>query len=204
MSGNKAVVVLMCRVCTRACKDYKTLKCKIDIGRESSTTVAEMLTFCVGLSYEPQDGAAARLPQQICMECLLLANNVYILKRKVGNNELLRLGLKETDEVIGEVDADDILDIEREEHLLTGDSQEGEDYLDDSMDETSGNVVVSASQQQQATTGNAGGEVLCEVCGETTSNRSKKGLNVHMRVHNKKAPVTATSSSSVGGGGTTN
>ncbi|XP_060665736.1 zinc finger protein 77-like [Drosophila nasuta] len=53
------------------------------------------------------------------------------------------------------------------------------------MDETSGNVVVSASQQQQATTGNAGGEVLphcrlnqhlrshddeklymCEVCGK--------------------------------------
>ncbi|XP_034118136.1 zinc finger protein 569-like [Drosophila albomicans] len=33
---------------------------------------------------------------------------------------------------------------------------------------------------------------------------TKKGLSIHMRIHNKEAPVTATIISSVGGGGTTN
>ncbi|XP_062125575.1 uncharacterized protein LOC133838472 [Drosophila sulfurigaster albostrigata] len=96
MSGNKAVVVLNCRIRTRACKDYKSLKCEIEIGRESSTTLAEMFTCCFGLPCEPQDGAAARLPQQICIDCLPLLKQSYILKRTdIGADELIRLGLED-------------------------------------------------------------------------------------------------------------
>ncbi|XP_060665452.1 zinc finger protein 189-like [Drosophila nasuta] len=67
---------------------------------------------------------------------------------------------------------------------ITFNASEAEEYLDDSMDETSGNVVVSASQQQQATTGNAGGEVLphvCHVCNKAF--RQQCRLNQHLRSH---------------------
>ncbi|EDW65444.1 uncharacterized protein dwg [Drosophila virilis] len=316
MSGSKSGVVLNCRTCTRACKQYKSLQDEIEIGPEGSTTLANMLHYCSSLSFEPQDGAA--MPQHICMHCLQLLEQAFNFKRMViDSDELLRLGLEEIDnnnanlnannqeyvmiellsdeaeaqqsadktgsisqdvsalveayndqeqehdefvvedvsadteagigaelesedaleplndfqtadieyvtikseydsqveddddievmdsprletvseqiqiqmlddlmvimsgeepidEVIGEVEGDDILDMEREEHLLTGDSEEGEDFLDDSMDGSASNQVAAGP----------GGEVLphvCHVCNKAF--RQQCRLNQHMRSH---------------------
>ncbi|KAH8386921.1 hypothetical protein KR093_003543 [Drosophila rubida] len=96
MSGHKAGVVLNCRTCTRACKQYKALQDEIEIGPEGSTTLANMLNYCSSLSFEPQDGAA--MPQHICMHCLQLLEQAFNFKRMViDSDELLRLGLEEVD-----------------------------------------------------------------------------------------------------------
>lgn len=96
MNGSKPGVVLNCRTCTRACKQYKSLQDEIEIGPEGSTTLANMLNFCSSLSFEPQDGAA--MPQHICMHCLQLLEQAFNFKRMViDSDELLRLGLEEVD-----------------------------------------------------------------------------------------------------------
>lgn len=96
MNGTKPGVVLNCRTCTRACKQYKSLQDEIEIGPEGSTTLANMLQFCSSLSFEPQDGAA--MPQHICMHCLQLLEQAFNFKRMViDSDELLRLGLEEVD-----------------------------------------------------------------------------------------------------------
>lgn len=88
------VVVLNCRTCTRACKLHKPLQEEIDLGSEGSTTLASMLNYCTGLSFEPQDGAA--MPQHICLHCLQLLEQAFNFKRMViDSDELLRLGLDE-------------------------------------------------------------------------------------------------------------
>lgn len=94
MSG-KAGVVLNCRTCTRACKQHKALQDEIELGpAEGTTTLASMLNYCSGLSFEPQDGAA--MPQHICMHCLQLLEQAFNFKRMVlDSDELLRLGLDE-------------------------------------------------------------------------------------------------------------
>ncbi|XP_037725255.1 zinc finger protein 660 [Drosophila subpulchrella] len=88
------VVVLNCRTCTRACKQHKPLDEEIELGPEGSTTLASMLNYCAGLSFEPQDGAA--MPQHICLNCLQLLEQAFNFKRMViDSDELLRLGLDE-------------------------------------------------------------------------------------------------------------
>ncbi|KAH8238577.1 hypothetical protein KR032_010582 [Drosophila birchii] len=89
-----AVVVLNCRTCTRACKQHKPLQEEIELGAEGSTTLARMLLYCSGLSFEPQDGAA--MPQHICLNCLQLLEQAFNFKRMViDSDELLRIGLDE-------------------------------------------------------------------------------------------------------------
>ncbi|KAH8241584.1 hypothetical protein KR038_003978 [Drosophila bunnanda] len=91
--GASAVVVLNCRTCTRACKQHKPLQEEIELGAEGSTTLARMLLYCSGLSFEPQDGAA--MPQHICLNCLQLLEQAFNFKRMViDSDELLRLGLE--------------------------------------------------------------------------------------------------------------
>ncbi|KAH8332156.1 hypothetical protein KR074_008636, partial [Drosophila pseudoananassae] len=94
MSG-KAGVVLNCRSCTRACKQHKALQDEIELGpAEGTITLANMLNYCSGLSFEPQDGAA--MPQHICLHCLQLLEQSFNFKRMVlDSDELLRLGLDE-------------------------------------------------------------------------------------------------------------
>lgn len=97
MSGSsKPGVVLNCRTCTRACKQYKSLQDEIEIGPEGSTTLASMLNYCSNLSFEPQDGAL--MPQHICLHCLQLLEQAFNFKRMViDSDELLRLGLEEVE-----------------------------------------------------------------------------------------------------------
>lgn len=97
MSGSsKPGVVLNCRTCTRACKQYKSLQDEIEIGPEGSTTLASMLNYCSNLSFEPQDGAS--MPQHICLHCLQLLEQAFNFKRMViDSDELLRLGLEEVE-----------------------------------------------------------------------------------------------------------
>ncbi|KAH8397784.1 hypothetical protein KR222_001426 [Zaprionus bogoriensis] len=95
-SSSKPGVVLNCRTCTRACKQYKALQDEIEIEPEGSTTLASMLNYCSSLSFEPQDGAA--MPQHICLHCLQLLEQAFNFKRMViDSDELLRLGLEEVE-----------------------------------------------------------------------------------------------------------
>ncbi|EDW44027.1 GM19248 [Drosophila sechellia] len=98
MNGKIAeAVVLNCRTCTRACKLHKPLQEEIDLGSEGSTTLASMLNYCAGLSFEPQDGAA--MPQHICLHCLQLLEQAFNFKRMViESDDLLRQAL---DEAVG-------------------------------------------------------------------------------------------------------
>ncbi|KAH8421400.1 hypothetical protein KR009_004113 [Drosophila setifemur] len=94
-SSASSVVVLNCRTCTRACKQHKALQEEIELGpTEGTTTLASMLHYCSGLSFEPQDGAS--MPQHICLHCLQLLEQAFNFKRMVvDSDELLRLGLDE-------------------------------------------------------------------------------------------------------------
>ncbi|ALC48921.1 dwg [Drosophila busckii] len=98
MSSNKTGVVLNCRTCTRACKQYKSLQEEFEIGPEGSTTLASMLNYCCSLSFEPQDGAL--MPQHICINCLQMLEQAFNFKRMViDSDELLRLGLEDVEPV---------------------------------------------------------------------------------------------------------
>ncbi|KAH8280684.1 hypothetical protein KR018_002592, partial [Drosophila ironensis] len=94
MNG-RAGVVLNCRTCTRACKQYRDLQDQIELGpSEGTNTLAGMLEFCSGLSFDPQDGAA--MPQHICLACMQQLGQAFTFKRMViDSDELLRLGLYE-------------------------------------------------------------------------------------------------------------
>ncbi|XP_068154596.1 uncharacterized protein dwg [Drosophila tropicalis] len=121
MAGGGAVggVVLNCRTCTRACKQYKSLHDEIEIApapggcnpstlgsgnveataraTTTTTTLSKMLNFCTSLSFEQRNGAST-MPQHICLHCIHLLEQSFNFKRMViDSDELLRLGLDEVE-----------------------------------------------------------------------------------------------------------
>lgn len=117
MGTSKPGVVLNCRTCTRACKQYKSLQDEIEIGPEGTTTLASMLNYCSSLSFEPQDGAL--MPQHICMHCLQLLEQAFNFKRMViDSDELLRLGLEEVDNNNANVIVNSNANISNQEYVM--------------------------------------------------------------------------------------